>query len=106
PVGDSPEGQRDPTPVIPYVQWQILQGPVSKLMLAVDTTLGDPHSGHFADAASMAGDFVLGIGGLVGASGEALAGLPRVELCLRAATATAGEAKPVHVIVDFGNSRT
>jgi hypothetical protein len=106
PVGDSPEAERDPTPMIPYVQWQILQGPVSKLLLAVDTTLGDPHAGHFADAASMAGDFVLAIGGLVGASGEALAGIPRIELCLRAATATAGEAKAVHMIVDFGNSRT
>ena len=106
PVGDSPRPSAIPRRLIPYVQWQIVQGPVSKLLLAVDTTLGDPHAGHFADAASMAGDFVLGIGGLVGAGGEPLAGIPRIELCLRAATATAGEAKPVHMIVDFGNSRT
>jgi len=38
--------------------------------------------------------------------GQPLQGLPEIGLCLRAATATAGDAKPVHMVVDFGNSRT
>ena len=33
-------------------------------------------------------------------------GVPSVELCIRPATATGGDAKHVHMIVDFGNSRT
>ena len=33
-------------------------------------------------------------------------GVPAVELCIRPATATAGDAKHVHMVVDFGNSRT
>ena len=32
--------------------------------------------------------------------------MPAIELCSRAAAATAGDAKPVHMVVDFGNSRT
>jgi len=41
----------------PYVQWQIIQSHVSKLFLAVDTSLGDPEVGYFADPATLAGDF-------------------------------------------------
>ena len=37
---------------------------------------------------------------------QPLQGIPEIELCLRASSATAGEAKPVHLVVDFGNSRT
>ena len=35
--------------VYPYLQWQIIQSNVSKLFLAVDTSLGDPEIGYFAD---------------------------------------------------------
>ncbi len=31
---------------------------------------------------------------------------PPIEVCIRSATATAGDAKHVHMVVDFGNSRT
>lgn len=90
----------------PYIQWQIVQSNVSKLFLAVDTTLGDPDIGYFCDPSSLAGDFHATLEGLLALTGEALTGVPKIELCLRAATATAGEAKPVHLVVDFGNSRT
>ncbi len=90
----------------PYVQWQIIQSNVSKLYLAIDTSLGDQEVGYFCDPTSLAGDFVVTLDGLLDLEGEVLQGVPAIELCLRAATATAGEAKPVHMIVDFGNSRT
>ena len=90
----------------PYIQWQIVQANVSKLFLAVDTTLGDPEVGYFCDPSSLAGDFTIFLSGLLDLGGTPLAGVPAVEVCIRAATATAGEAKPVHLVVDFGNSRT
>ncbi len=90
----------------PYIQWQIIQSHVSKLFLAVDTSLGDPEVGYFADPATLAGDFHLALTNMLDRQGQPLQGLPEVALCLRAATATAGDAKPVHMVVDFGNSRT
>ncbi|QDU95125.1 virulence factor SrfB [Lignipirellula cremea] len=90
----------------PYIQWQIVQSNVSKLFLAVDTTLGDPEVGHFCDPSSLAGDFKVTLDGLLDLSGSPLQGAPKIDLVFRAATATAGEPKPVHLVVDFGNSRT
>jgi len=90
----------------PYVQWQIIQSHVSKLYLAVDTSLGDPEVGYFCDPTSLAGDFRVIVKDILDLQGEAMPGIPDVELVFRAATATAGEAKPVHLVVDFGNSRT
>lgn len=90
----------------PYIQWQIIQANVSKLFLAVDTTLGDPELGHFSDPSSLAGDFNVVLKDLLDRSGQPLQGMPEIHLSLRAATATAGEAKPVHLVVDFGNSRS
>ena len=92
--------------VFPYIQWQIIQSNVSKLFLAVDTSLGDPEIGYFADPTTLAGDFHVTLRNVLDRTGQPLLGLPAVELCLRAASATAGEAKPVHMVVDFGNSRT
>ena len=40
-----------------YIQWQIIQADVSKLFLAIDTSLGDPEIGYFCDPTSLAGDF-------------------------------------------------
>jgi len=92
--------------VYPYIQWQLVQSHVSKVYLAVDTSLGDPDMGYFSDPSSLAGDFHVTLANILDRSGQPLQGLPEIELCLRAATATAGEAKPVHMVVDFGNSRT
>ena len=92
--------------VYPYIQWQIIQSNVSKLFLAVDTSLGDPEIGYFADPTTLAGDFHVVLKHVLDRAGQPLLGLPPIELCLRAASATAGEAKPVHMVVDFGNSRT
>ncbi len=89
-----------------YIQWQIIQADVSKLFLAIDTSLGDPEIGYFCDPTSLAGDFHVTLENVLDLTGAPLQGLPKVELRLRAATATAGEAKPVHMVVDFGNSRT
>lgn len=97
----------EPKPVdYAYIQWQIVQGNVSKLFLAVDTSLGDREVGYFCDPTSLAGDFNVVLEGVLGLNGEPLAGIPKINLTLRAATATAGDAKPVHMVIDFGNSRT
>ena len=92
--------------IYPYIQWQLIQSHVSKLFVAVDTSLGDPDIGYFADPATLAGDFHVVLKDVLDRTGQPLQGFPQVELCLRAAAATAGEAKPVHMIIDFGNSRT
>ncbi len=86
-----------------YIQWKIVPG---KLMLAVDTSCGDPEKGYFCNEEALAGDFPVVIEGLVSLEGNPLAGLPRVDLIIRPATAIAGVAKDVHMVVDFGNSRT
>lgn len=93
----------DQTRVYNYIQWKIVPG---RLMLAVDTTCGDPEKGYFCNEEALAGDFPVVIEGLMGLEGVPLAGLPRVDLTIRPATAGAGAAKEVHMVVDFGNSRT
>ncbi|MCH5377932.1 MAG: virulence factor SrfB, partial [Planctomycetes bacterium] len=103
---DRDEDEEPEVDAYPYIQWQIIQSHVSKLFLAVDTSLGDPDVGYFSDPSSLAGDFHVTLNNLLDRNGQPLPGLPPTELCLRAATATAGEAKPVHMVVDFGNSRT
>ncbi|MCA9268366.1 MAG: virulence factor SrfB [Planctomycetales bacterium] len=105
-VEDQDESEEPKTESYPYIQWQVIQSNVSKLYLAVDTSLGDPDIGFFCDPTSLAGDFHVRLENLVDLTGQPLVGLPPVDICLRAATATAGEAKPVHLVVDFGNSRT
>ncbi len=89
-----------------YVQWQIIQSQTSRLFLAVDTSLGDPSLGHVCAPEAFAGDYHLAIEGLVDLSGELLPGIPRIPLCLRAATSTMGDARPVDLVIDFGNSRS
>lgn len=86
-----------------YVQWQIHN---RKLFLAVDTSIspGDVDAGYFAKAASLAGDVVVTIANLLGADGTPLADLPSVEFTIRSATAE--EPRDVHMVIDFGNSRT
>jgi len=103
---DDDEEEEIEVNVYPYIQWQIVQAHVSKLFLAVDTSLGDPELGYFCDPTSLAGDFHVTLSNVMDRNNQVLPGFPDVELCLRAATATAGEAKPVHMVVDFGNSRT
>ncbi len=86
-----------------FLQWKIVPG---KLMLAVDTTCGDPEKGYFCNEEALAGDYPVVLEALIGLEGVPLAGLPRVDLTIRPATAGAGAAKEVHMVVDFGNSRT
>jgi len=90
----------------PYVQWQVIQSGISRLFFAVDTTCGDPEVGYFCHASALTKDFVIRVAGLLDLQGKPLRGLPPVEVCIRPATATAGDAKHVHMVVDFGNSRT
>ncbi len=104
-------GEDEPPRDYPYVQWQIIQSGASKLFLAVDTTCGDPEVGYFCQPSALTKDFVIHLHDLLpvsvgNAQGKPLGGLPEVELCIRPATATAGDAKQVHMVVDFGNSRT
>jgi hypothetical protein len=103
---DEGKENQEGTSAFPYIQWQVVQANVSKLFLSVDTSLGDRDEGYFCDPSSLAGDFKVTLENLLGLNGAPLQGIPKIELCLRAASATAGEAKAVHLVVDFGNSRT
>jgi len=96
----------DPPRDFPFIQWQVIQSGTTKLFLAVDTTCGDPEIGYFCDPSTLTGDYMIHLDGLLDAQGQPLRGVPSIELCIRPATATAGDAKHVHMIVDLGNSRT
>jgi hypothetical protein len=91
----------------PYIQWQVAPGQ-NKLFLAVDTTLSEAGAdeGYFAKASSLASDFHVALRDLVGANGQPLSGLGPIEFIIRPAQAEGGEPKDVHLIIDFGNSRT
>lgn len=95
-----------PSREYPYIQWQIIQSGIAKLFLAVDTTCGDPDVGYFCDPGALTKDFEIRIDGILDVQGNPLRGVPAVDICIRSAAATAGDAKHVHMIIDFGNSRT
>lgn len=88
-----------------YLQWQVLG---KRLFLAIDTTIGSDEGDplYFAKGASLSGDVCKSLTGLCGADGSPLAGLPPLEFVVRPALAEGGEAREVHLVVDFGNSRT
>lgn len=86
-----------------YVQWRIASG---KLFVAVDTTCGDPERGFFCSIDTLAGDFSLTIAGLLDQEGKPLNSLPRVDIKIRPPTGGSESAQAVHMVVDFGNSRT
>lgn len=86
-----------------FVQWRVASG---KLFLAIDTTCGDPERGFFCSIDTLAGDFPLSIGGLLDLQGKPLTMLPRVDVMIRPPTGGSESAKPVHMVIDFGNSRT
>ncbi len=90
----------------PFVQWQVIQAGTSKLFLAVDTTCGDPEVGYFCEAGSLTGDFPIRLEGILDLQGKPLRGAGPLDVCIRSAAATAGDAKHVHMVIDFGNSRT
>ncbi len=100
-------GNEDETPrCYPYIQWQVIQSGTSKLFLAVDTTCGDPDVGYFCEPSTLTNDFVIQLDGLLDLHDKPLKGVPSIQVCIRPATATAGDAKHVHMVIDFGNSRT
>lgn len=88
-----------------YLQWQVLD---RRLFLAVDTTIGttEGEPAYFAKASNLAGDVAISLTGLLDRKGRPLPGLPPLEFLIRPATVEAGEERPVHMVVDFGNSRT
>jgi hypothetical protein len=90
----------------PYIQWQIIQSAAAKLFLAIDTTCGRPEEGYFCDAGTLVKDICLKLEGILDLGGQPLRGVGTVEICIRPAAATGGDAKHVHMVVDFGNSRT
>jgi hypothetical protein len=99
-------GANDAPHMFPYIQWQIIQSGTTRLFLAVDTSCGDPEVGYFCSPNSLTRDFLINLQGLLDIEGKPLKGVPDVEVCIRPAAATAGDAKHVHMIIDFGNSRT
>ena len=90
----------------PYVQWQIIQSGTPRLFLAVETTCGDPEIGYFYDPAALVKDVIIRLENLLDLEGKPLRGVGPIEICIRPAIALAGDPKQVHVVVDFGNSRT
>jgi hypothetical protein len=90
----------------PYVQWQIIQSGTPRLFLAVDTDCGDPDLGYFCPLSALTKDFVLRLDGILDLQGKPLRGGGPIEVCIRPATAVSGDAKHVHMVIDFGNSRT
>jgi hypothetical protein len=95
-----------PPVIYPYIQWQIIQSGSTRLFLAVDTTCGDPEVGFFCQASALTKDFLVRLDGLLDLEGKPLRGVPAIEFCIRPATATTGDPRHVHMVVDFGNSRT
>ena len=98
-------GEKDPRNFA-FIQWQIVQSGSTRMFLAVDTTCGDPQLGYFCDPQTLVKDYVLKLEGLLDLQGQPLRGVPPVEVCIRPATAVSGDPKHVHMVVDFGNSRT
>lgn len=92
-----------------FLQWQVI---ANRLFFAIDTTCGAPEHGFFQTAIALTADFPISISpnSLVGPNRQPLAGLPAglppVEMAISPATATAGGPIGVHLVVDFGNSRT
>ncbi|MDO4549764.1 MAG: virulence factor SrfB [Planctomycetia bacterium] len=99
-------GQQPKTTDYPYIQWQIIQGATTKLFLAVDTTCGDPEIGYFCDASALTGDFDIMLENILDLNGQPLRGVGQVMLRIRPAGAISGDSKHVHMVIDFGNSRT
>ena len=102
----SSRAEDEPPRNYPFIQWQIIQSGTTKMFLAVDTTCGDPDLGYFCEPSALTRDFTVHLAGLLDVQGKPLKGAPEIELCIRPATAMAGDAKHVHMVVDFGNSRT
>ena len=88
-----------------YLQWQVLG---QRFFLAIDTTVGadDAETGYFTKASSLGGEFYQTVTGLLGLTGSELEGLPPLEFAVKPATAEGGEPRDVHLVIDFGNSRT
>ena len=86
-----------------YLQWQILQ---RRLFFAIDTTCGDTKHGYFSTSKTLAQDFEIKIEGLLDRQGSPLPGVPPLEIVIHPARIDADAVRDVHVVVDFGNSRT
>ncbi|MGD0901039.1 MAG: virulence factor SrfB, partial [Thermoguttaceae bacterium] len=99
-------GPNEPPRSYAYLQWQVIQSGASRMFLAVDTSCGDPEVGYFCSPNSLTKDFIIQLEGILDLEGKPLRGMPPVELCIRPAAAVSGDAKHVHMVVDFGNSRT
>ena len=93
----------------PYLQWQVI---ANRLFFAIDTTCGAQEHGFFQSALSLTSDFLISISpySLIDPNRQPLPdlplGLPPIELAICPAGATAGDSIGVHLVVDFGNSRT
>ncbi len=87
-----------------FLQWQIRNG--EQLFFAVDTTCGNPEKGFFCSPDALAGDVVFQISRVVDSARQPIAGFPRVDVVIRPAMASGGDVIPVHLVIDFGNSRS
>jgi hypothetical protein len=85
---------------LPWCQWQVLD---NQCFLAVDTTTGDLREGYVRETAASAAELKV-VDGLVNETGDSIPNFPSFSLKLMAAAGTAP--RDVHLVVDFGNSRT
>jgi hypothetical protein len=98
--------EKEPAKAFAFIQWQIIQAGATRLFLAVDTSCGDPEVGYFCSPNALTKDYIIRLDSMLDIDGKPLRGIPEIELCIRPATAVSGDAKHVHMVLDFGNSRT
>lgn len=101
-------GDQEPVKNLSWVQWQLCGGRnARKLFLVVDTTLGRGmgEEGYIRSEGGFVDDEQITIENWLDEQGNEIKGLPPVELLLRPIS-EGEEAKDVHLVVDFGNSRT
>ena len=103
---DSSPNAEQPIVNYGYLQWQVQN---HRLFLAVDTSIGTSEDGppqYFSKASSLTKDVPISLTGMLDAQGKPFEGLPPLEFILRPATSDSGADRHVHLVVDFGNSRT
>lgn len=92
--------EQEKTVPLPWCQWQVLD---NQCFLAIDTSAGDYREGYVREA-GVSGAELRVIEGIWDENGQPVPNFPPFTLKLMAAVGTGP--RDVHLVVDFGNSRT
>lgn len=108
PVGWQPcfcqYSQPSPPTALKYVQWQIVD---DQLFVALDTTLGPTKHGHVREDGHLEGPYTIKLRRLCDDKGTPIEGLASFSLDVQVHPKPLNsEAEKVHLVIDFGNSRT